>query len=226
MKQTRAMVKLLNSAGVSFAVLGEQEGCTGDPARRAGNEMLFQMQAETNIETLNEAGVKKIIASCPHCMHTLRHDYAQFGGNYDVIHHSQLIAGLLREGRLKLQRNGTSRVTYHDSCYLGRWNRIFEPPREILRQVPMLGQIVELGRNRRHGFCCGAGGARMFVDEEPPRINTNRADEVIAAGIDTVAVACPFCNIMLTDGMKERDKDEDIRILDVAEIVAQRLPDK
>jgi len=226
MKQSRALVKVLNQAGVNYAVLGEQEGCSGDPARRAGNEMLFQMQAETNIETLNEVGAKKIIASCPHCFHTLRHDYSQFGGNYDVIHHSQLIAALLDAGRIKPRKDGIQKITYHDSCYLGRWNRVFDAPRRILQQVPISGQVVELDRNRRFGFCCGAGGARMFVDEEPPRVNTNRTDEIIAAGVDTVAVGCPFCNIMITDGMKERDKEEDIQVLDVAELVAHRLPDE
>lgn len=222
-KQTKAMIKILASAGVDYAVLGHQEGCTGDPARRAGNEMLFQMHAEANVEVLNEAGAKKVITSCPHCLHTLRHDYPQFGGNYQVIHHTQLITHLLEENKLALAGESVKSVTYHDSCYLGRWNREFEAPRSILKKLPIAGGITEMTRSKRHGFCCGAGGARMFMEEDAPRVNLNRTDEVIATGVDTVAVACPFCNIMLTDGMKERDKEEDIQVLDVAELVAERL---
>ncbi len=222
-KQTKAMVQILKAADVNYAILGHSEECTGDPARRAGNEMLFQMQAETNVETLNEAGAKKVIASCPHCLHTLRHDYPQFGGDYEVIHHTQLIAHLMEAKKLKTNGTDLGRVTYHDSCYLGRWNREFDAPRDILKALPFREGVVELERNRRHGFCCGAGGARMFMEEEEPRVNVNRTDEVIAAGVDAVAVACPFCNIMLTDGMKHRDKEEDIQVLDVSEIVAQSL---
>ncbi|ACY16265.1 (Fe-S)-binding protein [Haliangium ochraceum] len=223
-KQTKAMIQILGAAHVNYAVLGHQEGCTGDPARRAGNELLFQMQAETNIEVLNETGTKKVITSCPHCLHTLRHDYPQFGGDYEVIHHTQLIAHLIDAGKLQTGNSSSiERITYHDSCYLGRWNQEFEAPREILRSLPIAGGVTELERNRMHGFCCGAGGARMFMEEEEPRVNVNRADEVIATGVDAVAVACPFCNIMLTDGMKHRDKDEDIQVLDIAEVVASSL---
>ncbi|WP_428264349.1 (Fe-S)-binding protein [Haliangium sp.] len=224
-KQTKAMIQILEAAGVDYAVLGHNEGCTGDPARRAGNEMLFQMQAETNIEALNEAGAKKVITSCPHCLHTLRHDYPQFGGDYEVIHHTKLIAHLMESGRIRTNggSNGIGSITYHDSCYLGRWNREFEAPRAILEGLSFDKGLIELGRNRQHGFCCGAGGGRMFMEEEEPRVNVNRTDEVIASGADAVAVACPFCNIMLTDGMKHRDKEEDIQVLDVAEVVASRL---
>lgn len=224
-KQTKAMIQILGAAGVDYAVLGHQEGCTGDPARRAGNELLFQMQAETNVEALNEAGAKKVITSCPHCLHTLRHDYPQFGGNYEVIHHTKLIAHLMDAGKLQTRSSDIKRITYHDSCYLGRWNQEYEAPRQIIGKV-MPGQggsFTELTRNRMHGFCCGAGGARMFMEEHEPRVNVNRTDEVIATGVDAVAVACPFCNIMLTDGMKHRDKEEDIQVLDVAEVVAQSL---
>jgi Fe-S oxidoreductase len=226
-KQTKAMVKVLNAAGISYAVLGHQEGCTGDPARRAGNEMLFQMQAESNVEVLKEAGAKRVIASCPHCLHTLRHDYPQFGGTFEVIHHTQLIAHLLETGALRPETNGDAgkKVTYHDSCYLGRWNGEFEAPRQILGKLPVVQGVTEMARSRRHGFCCGAGGGRMFMEEEAPRVNVNRTDEILATGVDTVAVACPFCNIMLTDGMKERNREEDVKVLDLAELVADSLPD-
>ncbi|MEM9490646.1 MAG: (Fe-S)-binding protein, partial [Myxococcota bacterium] len=219
-KQTKAMVKILESAGIDYAVLGHSEGCTGDPARRAGNEFLFQEMAESNIEALNEAKAKKVLTSCPHCLHTLRHDYPQFGGNYEVIHHTQLIAHLLEDNKLEVDGDRIGRVTYHDSCYLGRWNREFDAPRDILGKLPVKGEVVELKRSRQHGFCCGAGGARMFMEEEGPRVNLNRTDEVLEAEVDAVAVACPFCNIMLTDGMKMRNKDEEVQVLDVAELVA------
>lgn len=229
-KQTKAMIQILEAANVDYAVLGHQEGCTGDPARRSGNEMLFQMQAEANIEVLNEAKAKKVITSCPHCLHTLRHDYPQFGGNYEVIHHTKLIAHLMESGALQAGTNGNGdtgteirRITYHDSCYMGRWNQEFEAPRQILEALPFSGGVTELQRSRMHGFCCGAGGARMFMEEHEPRVNVNRSDEIIAAGVDAVAVGCPFCNIMLTDGMKHRNKEEEIQVLDVAEVVAKTL---
>jgi Fe-S oxidoreductase len=225
-KQTRALVKVLDAAGVRYAVLGHREGCTGDPARRGGNELLFQMQAEANVSTLNELGVVKVITSCPHCLHTLRHDYPQFGGNYQVVHHTQLIAHLLERGQLQVDKLGLDGgVTYHDSCYLGRWNREFEAPRAVLDALNDGQGIVELRRNKRHGFCCGAGGARMFVEEDSPRVNENRTAEILASGAKTVAVACPFCNIMITDGVKSFDKEEEVAVLDVAELVARALPD-
>jgi Fe-S oxidoreductase len=223
-EQTRAMVKILAAAEVDYAVLGHQEACTGDPARRSGNEMLFQMHAEQNVTTLNAVGAKKVITSCPHCLHTLKNDYPQFGGNFEVIHHTQLIAHLLGEGRLRPEPTAATAVTYHDSCYLGRWNGEFDAPRSILEALEP-GRITEMKRNKRHGFCCGAGGGRMFMEEHGDRVNLNRTDEVIAAKVDTVAVACPFCNIMLTDGMKARNVDEKIQVLDVAELVARSIPD-
>jgi Fe-S oxidoreductase len=223
-KQTKAMISILKHAEVDYAVLGHAEGCTGDPARRAGNELLFQMQAEANVETLNEAGVVKVITSCPHCLHTLRHDYPQFGGNYEVIHHTQLIAHLMETDKLEPVRDSVRNVTYHDSCYLGRWNGEYEAPRAILNKLPIYGGVVEMARSKQHGFCCGAGGGRMFMEEEGPRVNTNRTQEALDTGCTTVAVACPFCNIMLTDGTKELDAEERLQVLDLAELVADTLP--
>ncbi|HKE14271.1 MAG TPA: (Fe-S)-binding protein [Kofleriaceae bacterium] len=224
-KQTRAMVKLLEAAGVSYAVLGHSEACTGDPARRAGNEMLFQMQAEANVETLNATGVTKVVTSCPHCLHTLRHDYPQFGGNFDVVHHTQLLARLVADGVLTPEKQVAKSVTYHDSCYLGRWNGEFEAPRAILASLDTPRGMTEPARSKKHGFCCGAGGARMFMEEESPRVNENRTDELLATGADAIAVACPFCNIMITDGVKARDADERVSVRDVAELLADSLPD-
>jgi Fe-S oxidoreductase len=225
-KQTRAMVKILDAAGVDYAVLGHQEGCSGDPARRAGNEMLFQAIAEQNIEALKAVNAKKVVASCPHCLHTLKNDYPQFGGNFEVVHHTQLIDHLFKDGKLKSEKSPVDTITYHDSCYLGRWNGEYDAPRNILAEVGAPGGIKELERNKRHGFCCGGGGARVFMEEtEGTRVNLNRTDEIIAANVEAVAVACPFCNIMLTDGMKQRNVDEKIQVLDVAELVAASIPD-
>ncbi len=221
-KQTRAMVKVLHEAKVSFAVLGHQEGCTGDPARRSGNEMLFQMLAEQNVETMKTANVKKVVTSCPHCLHTLRHDYPQFGGDFEVVHHTQLISHLITEKRLVVGGSPVATVTYHDSCYLGRWNQEFDAPRDILAALEPAGGVTELTRSKRHGFCCGAGGGRMFMEEhDGERVNLNRTDEILATEVEAVAVACPFCNIMITDGVKQRNKDEDVKVFDIAELVAQ-----
>jgi Fe-S oxidoreductase len=189
--------------------------------------MLFQMLAEQNVETLKQANAKKVVTSCPHCLHTLRHDYPQFGGNFEVVHHTQLIDHLYKEGRL-LSGDTPSpigKITYHDSCYLGRWNREFDAPRDVIKQLGVKN-VVEMERSKRHGFCCGAGGGRMFMEEhEGQRVNFNRTDEVIEAGVEAVAVACPFCNIMLTDGMKQRNVEEKIQVFDIAELVAQSIPD-
>jgi Fe-S oxidoreductase len=188
--------------------------------------MLFQALAEQNIETLNAAHAKKVVTSCPHCLHTLRHDYPQFGGNFEVVHHTQLIDHLFASGKIKSETSPVETITYHDSCYLGRWNREFDAPRNILKAVGAPGGIVEMKRNKQHGFCCGAGGGRMFMEEhDGTRVNVNRTDEVIAAEVEAVAVACPFCNIMLTDGMKQRNVDDKIQVLDVAELVAASIPD-
>lgn len=222
-KATRALVRCLDAAGVSYAVLGESEPCTGDTLRRGGDELSYQTLAAANVELLNGAGVKKIIASCPHCFHTLANEYPQFGGSYEVIHHSKLIAHLLDSGRLKVSKPLEKKLTYHDSCYLGRWNGVYDEPRRALAAASR-GGVVELTRNRNHGFCCGAGGARMWMEEEPQkRVNVNRAKEVVEAGVEAVAVGCPFCKTMLTDGVKHFDKDEEIAVLDIAEVVAATL---
>ncbi|MFT3700699.1 MAG: (Fe-S)-binding protein [Kofleriaceae bacterium] len=226
-KQTRAMIKVLNTAGVNYAVLGHNEACTGDPARRSGNEMLFQMLAEQNVETLKSVNAKKVVTSCPHCLHTLKHDYPQFGGNFEVVHHTQLIDHLYQTNALRSDANSSpvGSITYHDSCYLGRWNREFDAPRAVIEAVGV-PNIVEMTRNKKHGFCCGAGGGRMFMEEhDGQRVNENRTDEVLRAGVDAVAVACPFCNIMLTDGMKSKNAEDKVEVLDIAELVARSIPD-
>ena len=225
-KTTRALVRCLEAAGVSYAVLGTDENCTGDTLRRGGNEMSFQLVAQMNVDMMNEAGVRKIIASCPHCFHTLANEYPQFGGNYEVIHHSRLLAHLLDSGKLKVDAPLAKRLTYHDSCYLGRWNKIYDEPRSALEKLTSgKGSFVELGRNREHGFCCGAGGARMWMEEEPvKRVNVNRAKEIVDAKVDGVAVACPFCKTMVSDGIKHFDKDEEIEVFDIAEVIAAALP--
>ena len=224
-KTSRALVKVLNAAGVKFAVLGKREKCSGDPVRRMGAEMDYQTMARENVEMFNEAKVTKVIASCPHCFHTIKNEYPQFGGNYEVIHHSQVISHLLSTGKLKVDTPSAKKFTYHDSCYLGRWNGEYNAPRDILEQATKgKGSVQELDRNKEHGFCCGAGGGRMWMEEEPSkRVNINRATEVAASGADVVAVACPFCNTMLTDGLKHLGKDEDIAVLDLAVVIAQSL---
>ncbi len=226
-KPTRALVRCLQAAGVDFAVLGTQEQCTGDTLRRGGNEMSFQTIAQMNVDLMNELKVRKVIASCPHCFHTIANEYPQFGGNYEVIHHSRLLAHLMESGKLKVDNPMEARkVTYHDSCYLGRWNGMYDEPREaIAKAVGGAGKMVELDRNREHGFCCGAGGARMWMEEEAEkRVNINRTKEIVDAGVDTVGVGCPFCKTMISDGMKHFDKDEDIAVMDIAEMIAAALP--
>jgi len=230
-KTMRALVEVLHAADVSFAVLGENEQCSGDPARRAGNEYLFQSQAEANVTAINDAGIRKVIASCPHCFHTIKNEYPQFGGEYEVIHHSQLLAHLIAEKKLTPLHPVAKSFTYHDSCYLGRWNGEYNAPRAIVEAVlatdEEAGGLVEMNRSKEHGFCCGGGGGRMWMEEKiGTRVNNNRADEILATGVEAVAVACPFCTIMVTDGVKARNMEEKVQILDVAEVIAKSLPNR
>jgi Fe-S oxidoreductase len=224
-KTTQALVRILHAAQVDFAVLGKQEKCTGDTLRRLGAEDKFQELAAAQVEVMNEAKVTKVIATCPHCFHVIKNEYPQFGGDYEVVHHSELIAKLLEEGKLKVETPLAKKLTYHDSCYLGRWNQVYDAPRASLSAaVGDRGSFVELTRNREHGFCCGAGGGRMWVEEEKEkRVNVNRSKEIVEAGVEAVAVGCPFCKTMVSDGMKHFDKDEDIAVLDIAQVVASTL---
>jgi Fe-S oxidoreductase len=221
-KTTQATARLLHAAGVSFAILGPKESCTGDPARRLGNEYVFQTQAQQNIETMKEAGVRKIVASCPHCFNTLSKEYPALGGNFEVLHHSQLLAQLVADKRLQPGRFD-AKVTYHDPCYLGRHSRIFDPPRSLIEAVPGVDS-VEMPRCREKGFCCGAGGARMWLEERiGKRVNLERTDEALATGADVISTACPYCQIMLDDAVKERQRDEEVKVLDVAQILENSL---
>jgi len=222
-KVSTSLVKILQKADVDFAILGVEEKCTGDFARRVGNEMLYQMMAQENIETLNNYKVKKIIAACPHCLNTLKHEYPQMGGNYHVIHHSVFIEELIREGKITLNKSIKGSLTYHDPCYLGRYNSIYDQPRSILRSLSK-GGLKELDRRGRESFCCGAGGGRMWMEETiGKRINLERAEEIVNKQVENVAVGCPFCLTMLEDGMKELDKEEEVKTLDIAELVANSL---
>jgi Fe-S oxidoreductase len=228
-KVSRAIVKILREAKVSFAILGEEETCTGDAARRLGNEYLFQMQAQSLTETLNGHQVKKILVQCPHCLNTIKNELPQFGGNYEVVHHADLVARLVREGKLSPQKaEGLGNVTFHDPCYLARWNGVTEPPREALQSAGVAP--LEMARNRRQGFCCGAGGGRMWLEEKlGTRVNRNRAEEAartLGEKGGTVATACPFCLTMMKDGLADAGKDETVKVLDVAEIVALGIPDR
>ena len=221
-KITKAMAKILNHTGVRFAVLGTEEGCTGDPAKRAGNEFLFQMQAMMNIQVLNAYEVKHIVTTCPHCFNTLKNEYPELGGNYTVEHHSQFLNGLMKDGRLKIEGGQFrgKKITFHDPCYLGRANGEYEAPRELLAKLDV--ELKEMRRCKQNGLCCGAGGAQMFKDAEPgtAEINHVRADEALETGTDIVVSGCPFCNTMLTDGVKNREKEDTVQVLDLAEMIA------
>ena len=221
---SRSVAELLQRAGVSFAILGPRELCTGDPARRMGNEFLFQTLAEQNVETMNAAGVTKVIANCPHCFNTLRNEYPQYGGNYEVIHHTELLGRLMAEGRLRPTEQVETLLAYHDPCYLGRHNQVYDAPRDVLASVPGV-RTVEMPRHKERGMCCGAGGARMWMEEGiGKRINVERMDEAAATGADTVGVACPYCLIMLDDGAKGRG--DTTEVLDIAQLVRRSLADE
>ena len=225
-KITKAFAEILNHVGIEYAILGKEEACTGDPARRAGNEFLFQMMAYQNIQILNGYGIKKIVTTCPHCFNTLKNEYPELGGHYEVIHHTTLLQELIDQGRIILKEGGTfkgKKISFHDSCYLGRANNIYEAPRKVLEALD--ADLVEMKRCRSNGLCCGAGGAQMFKEDESGnnRINFERTDEAIETGAKIIASSCPFCNTMLTDGVKNKEKEEEIQILDIAEIVAASL---
>ena len=222
-KVTKAVAKILQAAEVKFAILGQEESCTGDPAKRAGNEFLFQMQAMQNIMVLNGYEVKKIVTACPHCFNTLKNEYPALGGNYEVIHHSQLIEQLLKEGRLQVEGGQFKgkKITFHDPCYLGRSNGVYEAPRDVLSKLD--AELVEMKRCKAKGLCCGAGGAQMFKEAEAgnKEVNTERSEEALELKPDFIAVGCPFCNTMMTDGVKHAEKEDFVTVLDIAEMIAQ-----
>ncbi len=223
---TKAFATILNKVGINYAILGKEEMCTGDPVRRAGNEFMFQMMAYQNIQILNNYGIKKIVTACPHCFNILKNEYPELGGHYDVIHHTVFLQGLIDEGKIKMKEGGVfkgKKITYHDSCYLGRSNNIYEAPRKVLEALD--AELVEMKRCRSNGLCCGAGGAQMWKEEEKgtTRVNFERTDEAIGTGAHIIASACPFCNTMLTDGVKNAEKEENVKVMDVAELIAQSM---
>jgi Fe-S oxidoreductase len=225
-KITKAFVTILDKVQVKYAILGKEEMCTGDPARRAGNEFMFQMMAYQNISILNGYGIKKIVTACPHCFNTLKNEYPELGGNYEVIHHATFLQQLIDEGKITMKEGGSfkgKKITYHDSCYLGRANHIYEAPRKVLEAMDV--ELVEMKRCKSNGLCCGAGGAQMFKEEEKgdQRINFSRASEAIDTGASIIAAACPFCNTMMTDGVKNSNKEEEVQVLDIAELIAASL---
>ncbi len=225
-KVTKAFVQILNAVGIDYAILGNEESCTGDPARRAGNEFVFQMQALQNIETLKMYAVKKIVTACPHCFNTLKNDYPALGGNYEVIHHTKLLQELIDDGRIKMSEGGTfkgKKITYHDSCYLGRVNGIYEAPRKVLEVLD--GDLVEMKRCKTNGLCCGAGGAQMFKEDEPgdKRINMERVEEALETGAEIIAANCPFCLTMMQDGVTAKEKNESVMVYDLAELIVNNM---
>jgi Fe-S oxidoreductase len=216
----RAIAEILTEAGVRFAILGTEESCCGDPARRPGNEYLYQTLAQTNIEVMNTYGVRKILANCPHCFNTIKNEYPQYGGNYEVLHHSEFIDYLIKEGRISLANRIEEAITYHDPCYIGRYNDIYDAPRSVLEAIPGV-ELREMGRTRNNALCCGAGGGRMWVEEHiGRRMNQNRMDDALATGAPTLAAACPFCTSMFEDGIKGKEVGDKIRLMDLAEMVA------
>ncbi len=221
-KITKAFVKILNKANIEFAVLGTEESCTGDPAKRAGNEMLFQMQAITNIEVLNGYEVKKIVTACPHCYNTIKNEYPELGGNYQVMHHTQFLKSLLDDGKITVEggQYKGKKITFHDPCYLGRANQVYEAPRDLLKKLEI--ELVEMKRCKSNGLCCGAGGAQMFKDAEKgnKEINIERTEDALEIQPNIIATGCPFCNTMMTDGVKAKNKEASIKVLDIAELIA------
>ncbi len=222
-KITKAFVRILNKAGVEFGVLGTEESCTGDPAKRAGNEFLFMMQAMQNIEVLNAYDVKKIVTTCPHCFNTLANEYPELGGKYEVLHHTQFINQLLKDGRLQIEGGNFKgkKITFHDPCYLGRANGVYEAPRELIQRLD--AELVEMRRCKSNALCCGAGGAQMFKEPEEGKkdINIERTEEALETKADYIAAACPFCNTMMTDGVKNSDREGDLPVMDLAEMITQ-----
>ena len=219
---SKAFSDILAKCGIKFAILGQEESCTGDPARRAGNEFLFQMMAYQNIQVLNGYEVKKIVTACPHCFNTLKNEYPELGGNYEVIHHTQLLQELIDQGKIKLSDASEfkgKRVTYHDSCYLGRANNVYEAPRSLLAALDV--DLAEMGRSKKTGMCCGAGGGQMFKEEEngKERINTNRTKEALDTGAEIIVANCPFCTTMLEDGVKSYEKQNEVKVLDIVELL-------
>lgn len=225
-KITKAFATILNKVEIKYAILGKEEMCTGDPARRAGNEFMFQMMAYQNIQVLNGYGIKKIVTACPHCFNILKNEYPELGGTYEVIHHATFLQQLIDEGKIKMKEDGTfkgKKITYHDSCYLGRANNIYEAPRKVLEALDV--ELIEMKRCRSNGLCCGAGGAQMFKEEEKGdvRINIERTKEAIETGASIIASNCPFCMTMLTDGVKTNEKEDAVRVLDIAEMIAAEM---
>ena len=223
-KITRDICKILHHVGMKYAVLGTEESCTGDPAKRAGNEFLFQMQAMANIEVLNNYGIKKIVTGCPHCFNTIKNEYPGLGGTYEIIHHTQLIQDLIRSGKLATEGGESfkgKKITFHDPCYLGRGNGVYEAPRAALEALD--ADLVEMKRCKSNGFCCGAGGAQMFKEPEPGNkdVNVERVEEALTLEPQIIASGCPFCMTMLTDGVKATDMEQKVKVLDVAELTAR-----
>ena len=225
---TKAFSTILDKVGVNYAILGKEEMCTGDPARRAGNEFMFQMMAYQNIQLLNTYNIKNIVTACPHCFNILKNEYPVLGGNYEVVHHSTFLQKLIDDGKIKMKEGGDfkgKKITYHDSCYLGRANNIYEAPRKVLEALD--ADLIEMKRCKSNGLCCGAGGAQMWKEEEKGnlRINNERTKEALGTGANVIAAACPFCNTMLTDGVKLNEKEETVKVMDIAEIVAASMAD-
>ncbi|MDG2371251.1 MAG: (Fe-S)-binding protein [Flavobacteriaceae bacterium] len=222
-KITKAFVKILNNSGISYAVLGTEESCTGDPAKRSGNEFLFQMQAIANIQVMNAYEVTKIVTTCPHCFNTLKNEYPELGGYYQVEHHTQFLKRLLEEGKITLQGGSFKgkRITFHDPCYLGRANKVYEAPRDLIKKLD--AELVEMKNCKSKGLCCGAGGAQMFKEPEKgnKEINIERTEQAIEVKPDVIAVGCPFCNTMITDGVKSKEKENSIPVRDISELIAE-----